>query len=516
MGGQNDDVSATSGINFPLIESVDKHKTNKFSFVCATIASMSSVLLGYDIGVMSGAAIYIQEDFKISDVKVEILVGIISLYATIGATAAGRTSDLFGRRYTMGLSGGFFFVGAILMGFAPNYGLLMAGRFVAGIGIGYSSLIASVYTTEVSPASFRGCLSSFPEVFLNFGILLGYISNYAFSKLPIQLGWRFMLGIGLVPSVFLAALVILVMPESPRWLVMQGRLGEAKQVLIRTSDSIEESLQRLDDIKTSVGIPASCEDDVVEIPKQISHGSGVWKEFLHPTPAVRHILIAAVGVHFFQEASGTNAVVLYSPRIFEKAGISSSDQKLLATVAVGVVKTAFILVATILFDRVGRRPLILMSLGGMIVSLITLGVGLTIIERSKEEGTWLVGLCVSMVLMDVAFFSMGIGPMSYVSSELFPLKLRAQGMSMGMVVNNVTSGIVSMTFLSLYRAITIGGAFFLYAAIAMVGWVFFYVTFPETRGHNLEHVERLFGNLLWKFSVKKNDTLDDDENSENA
>ncbi|KAA0036562.1 polyol transporter 5-like [Cucumis melo var. makuwa] len=503
MAGGKDEDSATSGLRFPLIESGEKPKRNRFSYVCATIASMSSVLLGYDIGVMSGATLYIQEDFKISDVQVEILVGIVSFYATFGSAAAGKTSDMFGRRYTMAISAGFFFLGAILMGFAPNYGLLMAGRFVAGIGIGYSSLIASVYTTEVSPASARGFLSSFPELFLNVGILLGYVANYAFSGFPLQLGWRFMLGIGFVPSVFLAALVILVMPESPRWLVMQGRLGEAKQVLIRTSDSIEESLQRLDDIKTSVGISASCEVDVVEIPKQISNGRGVWKEFLHPTPAIRHILITAIGVHVFQEATGANAAVLYSPRIFEKAGISSSDQKLLATVAVGVVKTAFILVATVLFDRVGRRPLILMSLGGMAVSLITLGVGLTIIEGSEEERTWLVGLCVAMVLTDVAFFSMGMGPMCYVSSELFPLRLRAQGMSLGMVVNNVMSGIVSMTFLSLYSAITIGGAFFLYAGIAIVGWVFFYVLFPETRGHNLEHVEKLFGNLLWKFSPKK-------------
>ncbi|XP_038888814.1 polyol transporter 5-like isoform X2 [Benincasa hispida] len=515
MGGRKDVVSETSGLHFPLIESVDKPKTNRFSFLCAIIASMSSVLL--DIGVMSGAAIYIQEDFEISDVKVEILVGIISLYATIGAAAAGRTSDWIGRRYTMALAAVFFLVGAILMGFAPNYGLLMAGRFVAGIGIGYASVIASVYTAEVSPASSRGCLSSFPEVFLNVGILLGYVSNYAFSKLPIRLGWRFMLGIGLIPSVFLVAVVILVMPESPRWLVMQGRLGEAKQVLIRTSDSIEESVQRLAEIKNAVGISASCKDDVIQIPKQITHGSGVWKElFLHPTPAVRHILITVLGVHFFQEASGMNAVVLYSPRIFEKAGISSSDHKLLATVAVGITKTVFILVATVLFDRVGRRPLILTSIGGMIISLTTLGVGLKIIARSHEYGTWLVGFCVAMVLTDVAFFSMGIGPMSYVSSELFPLKLRAQGVSVGMILNNVTGGIVSMTFLSLYRAITISGAFFLYAGIATVGWVFFYVVFPETRGKNLEHVERLFGNLLWKFSVKKADILDDVENSGNA
>ncbi|XP_038887477.1 polyol transporter 5-like [Benincasa hispida] len=516
MGRRNDDVSATSGLHFPLIESFDKPKTNRFSFLCAIVASMCAVLLGYDIGVMSGAAIYIQEDFQISDVEVEILVGIISLYATIGAAAAGKTSDSIGRRYTMALSAGFFFVGAILMGFAPNYSLLMSGRFVAGIGIGYASAIASVYTAEISPASSRGCLSSFPEVFVNVGILLGYISNYAFSKLPVQLGWRFMLGIGLIPSVFLAVVVILVTPESPRWLVMQGRLAEAKQVLIRTSDSIEESLQRLDDIKNAVGIPANCEDDVVQIPKQSSKSDDVWKEFfLHPTPAVRHILITVIGVHFFQEASGMNAVVLYSPRIFAKAGISSSDHKLLATVAVGVTKTVFILVATVLFDRVGRRPLILTSIGGMIISLITLGVGLTIIERSHEQDTWVVGFCVAMVLTVVAFFSTGIGPMTYVSSELFPLKLRAQGVSMGMVVNTMMGGVVSMTFLSLYNAITIGGTFFLFAGIAMVGWVFFYVIFPETRGKNLEQVEGLFGNLLWKFSVKKADTSDDVENSGN-
>ncbi|XP_022931637.1 polyol transporter 5-like [Cucurbita moschata] len=512
MGGRQDDVTATSGLQIPLIRSLDppiKPSRNRFSSLCAIMASMSSVLLGYDIGVMSGAAIYIQQDFEISDVQVEILVGIINLYATIGAAAAGRTSDWIGRRYTMVLSAGFFFVGAILMGFAPNYPLLMSGRFVAGIGIGYASLIASVYTAEVSPASSRGSLSSFPEFFLNVGILLGYVSNYAFSKFPLQLGWRFMLGIGLFPSLFLAAIVIFVMPESPRWLVMQGRLCEAKQVLNKTSDSIGESLQRLADIKKVVGIPASCDDDVVQVPKQSTHGGGVWKElFLHPTPAVRHVLITAVGVHFFLEATGMNAVVLYSPRIFEKAGISSSDHKLLATVAVGVTKTVFILVATVLFDRVGRRPLILTSVGGMIISLVTLGVGLTIIERSHEEGTWLVGLCVGMVLADVAFFSMGMGPMGFVSSEIFPLRLRAQGVSVGMVVNNAVGSVVSMTFLSLYHAITIGGAFLLYAGVATVGWMFFYVVFPETRGRNLEEVEGLFGNLLWKFSSKKDDNTD--------
>lgn len=135
---------------------------------------------------MSGAAIFIKDDFKISDVRVEVLVGIINLYSIIGAAAAGRTSDWIGRRYTMILAAAFFFVGAILMGFAPNYAFLMFGRFVAGIGVGYAALIASVYTAEVSPTSSRGCLTSFPEVkilysnflWLNFTILKSFWTNF--------------------------------------------------------------------------------------------------------------------------------------------------------------------------------------------------------------------------------------------------------------------------------------------------------------------------------------------------
>ncbi|KAJ0011165.1 hypothetical protein Pint_34602 [Pistacia integerrima] len=161
-----------------------KRKRNKFAFACTILASMTSMLLGYDIGVMSGAVIYIKKDLKISDVEVEVLVGIINLYSLFGAGAAGRTSDWIGRRYTIVLAGAIFFVGALLMGFATNYAFLMVGRFVAGIGAGYALMITPVYTAEV---------------FINGGILLGCVSNYAFSKLPLQLGWRMMLGIGAIP-----------------------------------------------------------------------------------------------------------------------------------------------------------------------------------------------------------------------------------------------------------------------------------------------------------------------------
>ncbi|KAK1559379.1 hypothetical protein Q3G72_013804 [Acer saccharum] len=475
-----------------------KPKRNKYAFACAILASMTSILLGYDIGVMSGAAIFIKEDLKISDVQVEILVGILNIYSLVGSAAAGRTSDWIGRRYTIVLAAAIFFAGALLMGFSTNYAFLMVGRFVAGIGVGYALMIAPVYTAEVSPASIRGFLTSFPEVFINGGILLGYVSNFALSKLSLRLGWRMMLGIGAIPSVFLG-LVILFMPESPRWLVMQGRLGDAKKVLDKTSDSKEEALLRLADIKEAAGIPPECNDDVISVQSKGNRGEGIWKELLiHPTLVVRHILIAGVGIHFFQQASGIDAVVLYSPRIFEKAGITSSNQMLLATIAVGLVKTISILVATFFLDRIGRRPLLLSSVGGMIVSLTTLGFSLTIIDQSHKKLTWAVGLAITTVMSFVAFFSIGLGPITWVySSEIFPLKLRAQGTSLGVAINRLTSGVISTTFISLYKAMTIGGSFFLFAGIASVAWLFFYMCLPETQGRNLEDMEGIFGNLNW-------------------
>ncbi|KAL6546043.1 Polyol transporter 5 [Orobanche gracilis] len=516
--------SGKSHLPIPASDPSKKPGRNKYALACSFLASMTSILLGYDIGVMSGAIIYIEKSIKMTDVQKEVIMGILNLYSLIGSASAGRTSDWIGRRYTIIFAGSIFFVGALLMGFATNYAFLMVGRFVAGIGVGYALMIAPVYTAEVAPASSRGFLTSFPEVFINFvttlrgrdavhpvalwteplfGILLGYVSNYAFSKLPTHLGWRFMLGVGAIPSVFIA-IAVLAMPESPRWLVMQGRLGEAKQVLDKTSDSPEESDLRLSDIKQAAGIPEHCNDDIVPVPKR-RQGDGVFRQLiLRPTPAVRHILICAVGIHFFQQASGIDTVVLYSPEIFKQAGITKDTDKLLATMAVGFTKTIFILVATFLLDRIGRRPLLLSSVAGMVLSLVGLAIGLTVIDISDHKLIWAIALCITAVLSYVAFFSIGMGPITWVySSEVFPLRLRAQGCGIGVAVNRVTSGVVSMTFLSLSKGITIGGAFFLYTGMAAVAWVFFYTLLPETHGKTLEEMEPLFGTFFkWRSTLR--------------
>ncbi|ONK76305.1 uncharacterized protein A4U43_C03F26210, partial [Asparagus officinalis] len=231
----------------------ESKRWNKYAFACSIIASLISILMGYDTGVMSGAMLFIKEDLKINDVQVEVLAGILNLCALVGSLLAGRTSDWIGRRYTIILASTIFFVGSILMGISPSYAILMTGRCVAGIGVGYALVIAPVYATEISSPSSRGFLTSLPEICISIGILLGYVSNYFFAKLPLKYGWRAMLGIAALPSLALA-IGILAMPESPRWLVIQGRVKDAREVLLKVSNSKEEAEARISEIKDAAGI----------------------------------------------------------------------------------------------------------------------------------------------------------------------------------------------------------------------------------------------------------------------
>lgn len=441
---------------------------------------------------MSGAMIFIKDEMKINDVQVEVLAGILNLCALVGSLTAGRTSDIIGRRYTIVLASVIFMIGATLMGYGPNYAILMLGRCITGIGVGFALMIGPVYAAEISSPSSRGLLTSLPEFCISFGILMGYVSNYCFGKLAVKIGWRMMLGVAAIPSLVLA-LGVLRMPESPRWLVLQGRLKEAREVLSKVSNTEEEAALRFRDIKLAAGIPEDCEQDVVKMHRK-THGEGVWRELLSPTVAVRWILVAAIGLHFFQHAMGIEAVVLYSPRIFKKAGITNKDKLLLATVGVGVIKTSFILVATFFLDKIGRRRLLFTSITGMTIALSMLGFALTMVEHSNGDLLWALILSIFSVYMYVAFYSAGMAPITWVySTEIFPLRLRAQGTSIGIAVNRLMNAAISMSFISIYEAITIGGAFFMFAGICVVALTYFYFFLPETKGKSLEEIEKLFG-----------------------
>ncbi|XP_073125739.1 probable polyol transporter 4 [Henckelia pumila] len=450
----------------------------KYVFACSVFASLNSVLLGYDVGVMSGAILFIQEDLKITEVQVEILVGILSIMSLLGSLGGGRTSDAIGRKWTMGLAATVFQSGAIVMTFAPSFQVLMIGRILAGIGIGFGVMIAPVYIAEISPTAARGSLTSFPEIFINLGILLGYVSNYAFSGLPPHANWRIMLAVGILPSVFIA-FALCIIPESPRWLVMQNRVEEARSVLLKTNENETEVEERLAEIQLAAGHPSG----------EKNEEKSVWHEILHPSPVLQRMLITGIGIQSFQQITGIDATVYYSPEIFATAGIDGNSNRLAATVAVGVTKTAFIMIAILLIDKVGRKPLLYVSTIGMTICLFSLGATLSFIG----EGSFGIALAVLSVCGNVAFFSVGIGPVCWVlTSEIFPLRFRAQASALGAVGNRVCSGVVAMSFLSVSRAISVGGTFFIFSVISALSVAFVYKCVPETKGKSLEQIEVLF------------------------
>ncbi|XP_022858289.1 probable polyol transporter 6 [Olea europaea var. sylvestris] len=481
----------------------NQRRLNKYACACAIVGSMISIIFGYDTGVMSGAMIFIKEEFEVKEAQLEVLAGILNLCALVGSLCAGRTSDYIGRRYTIALASLIFMLGSVLMGYSPNYNVLLAGRCIAGVGVGFALMIAPVYAAEISSPKTRGFLSSLPEIGISIGILLGYISNNLFAKLTLKLGWRVMLGIAAIPSLILA-IGILKMPESPRWLIMKGRIGEAKKIMYKVCDDEEEAQQRLKDIKRAAGIDENCTDDIVQISKsgQKAQTGGVWKELLlKPTPTVRRMLLAGVGIHFFEHATGTEAVILYGPRIFKKAGVTARKKLLLATVGVGLTKLIFITISTFIIDRVGRRKLLITSIAGMIVSLTGLATCLTVVEQSDEKLIWALVMSLIFVYTFIMFFNVGLCPVCWVySAEIFPMKLRAAGASVSVAVNRVMNATVSMTFLSLSNAITIGGAFYLYAGMAVLALFFVYFCLPETKGRSLEDMEEIFS----KHSIAKN------------
>ena len=324
------------------------------------------------------------------------------------------------------------------------------------------------------------------QIASNSGILLSYIADFALAGLPTTLSWRLMIGIGAVPPLFLAVAAALAMPETPRWLVLHGHPDEARRVLARLAGDAD---RRLQEIVASVR-EASSKSCAGESPP------GVWREILvRPTPAVRRVMVAILGLQVFQQACGVAAMVLYAPRVFSHVGITSDRAVLGATVLLGAVKTVAIVVPLFLADRLGRRPMLLASAGGMAASLLVLGFSVRAPPPAAAAAAtwWAAATCVAAAAAFMATFSLGFGPViSMYGSEILPLRLRAQGTGIGTAVNRVMSAVVGMTFISMYEAVGMAGTFYIFAALTAAAWVFVYACLPETKGRSLEEMESLF------------------------
>jgi SP family galactose:H+ symporter-like MFS transporter len=433
-----------------------------FVYVAAAISALGGMLFGYDTGVISGAILFISKDFSLTQLQVEIVVSCVLIGALIGAMTGGILADRFGRRRVIIATATFFVAGAIVTALSPTFTLLIAGRIIVGAAIGVASFTTPLYISEVSPVKIRGRLVSINQVALTSGIVISYLVDYALVDIQ---GWRWMFGFAAVPAAILAVGMFR-LPESPRWLVSKNLIDSARTVL--------ERIRRTKDVGT----------ELEDIQSSLAVQSGGWRDLF--TPLVRPALIVGVGLAILQQITGINTVIYYAPMIFEFTGAKSASASILATIGVGVVNVAMTVVALLLVDRMGRRPLLLIGLAGMIIGLGVLGLAFQLPSLSGSLG-WIAEIS---LMLYVGAFAIGLGPVFWLLiSEIYPLKIRGVAMSVATSANWGANLFVALTFLTLIQATGRSSTFWIYGLVGIGAWLFTWFYVPETKGRSLEDIE---------------------------
>src|SRR5438309_8916686 len=434
----------------------------KFVYIAASFAALGGLLFGYDTGVISGALIFIKREFGLTTVAEEIVVSGVLLGATLGAIVGGKAADLFGRRRVLLVTAAIFGIGALASAMAPSPTVLIVSRVVLGLAIGLASTNVPVYLSEVAPAHARGWVVSLFQLAVTIGIVVAYLIDYVFAGVQ---GWRWMLGLAVAPAlVFGTGMFFL--PETPRWLIRGGHHEVAHRVLLRIRGHSDVNVE-IEEIKASLAQQAE---------------SGHWADLLHRQ--VRPTLVVGLGLAIFQQITGINTVIYYAPRILQSAGFNSASGAILATVGVGVVNVAMTVIAMYLVDRAGRRPLLLIGIAGMIVTLGVLGLSF---RYSSGQLAWIAVIC---LMGYVASFAIGLGPIFWLLiAEIYPLKIRGVAEGTAATFNWASNLIVSLTFLTLVEKLGASSTFFLYALASVASWLFAFYFVPETKGRTLEQIE---------------------------
>jgi MFS transporter, SP family, galactose:H+ symporter len=449
-------------------------------FLIALIAATGGLLFGFDTGVISGALPYLKEYWNLSDKMVEWLTTAVLIGAVLGAIGSGKLSDFLGRKRMIIVNALIFAIGSAGCGLAQSVGMLIAMRVIVGIAIGITSYVAPMYIAEVSPTRRRGALVTLNQLMITIGILVSFITDYLLSNDANPQSWRLMFGVGLVPAVILFT-GMLFLPETPRWLISKRRFEEGKKVLAQVEDAdlVEQTY-------------ADLVRDVELSSKHKVRSTEILKPWLRPA------LIITVGIFFFQQCSGVNTIIYYSPIIFKMAGIVSNTASILPSIIIGAVNVLACLLSVVLLDRVGRRKLYMVGISGMIPSLALLGL---CFHFSDKLGSSLPVLAVLSIVCYIFFIAISLASLGWLLiSEVFPLEVRGVGMSIGSLSHWGFNAIISFTFLSLVNSLGIGSTFWCYSLICIVGLVWGYYYIPETKGKSLEEIEK-----FWRSGGKPRD-----------
>lgn len=438
-----------------------------FLYISAAIAALGGLLFGYDTGVISGAELFLKNDFTLSIIALEVIVSGVLAGAAVGALLGGRMADLFGRRRLLIATAIIFAAGGLACAAATSPTVLIVGRIVVGLGIGLASASVPVYISEVSPANARGWQVSLFQLAITVGILVAYIVDYAFAAIQ---GWRWMFGLAVVPAAIFG-LGMLFLPESPRWLARRGHHDKARAMLMRIRGTSDVSAE------------------LQEIERSLTHANerGQLSDLL--APSIRPALLVGIGLAIFQQVTGINTVIYYAPLIIQSAGISSASGAILATAGIGLVNVLMTIVAMWLIDRMGRRPLLLVGIAGMAITLGLLGLAFYVSGKSVA----LVWLAVISMMVYVGSFAISLGPIFWLLiSEIYPLKIRNSTEGLSAAFNWGSNLLVSLTFLTLLQMIGPTRTFWLYGLLAVAAWIFSYFRVPETKGRTLEEIEEFW------------------------
>lgn len=440
--------------------------SDRFLMRIAAVAAIGGFLFGYDTGVIGGALLFIKNALHAqSNLAQQSIVASLLVGAIIGALAGGWLAGAFGRRRTLIAAGWIYVAGGLASAFSQQLWQLVGARLVLGLAVGAASFIAPMFISELTPKQIRGGTVTFNQLMLTCGIFAAYIANWALQGVPEN--WRWMVGIAAVPGLALA-IGMHFAPSSPRWLVEKGRHGEAAPILRRIykKQDVDAELREIESASQQV--------------------SG-YRALLQP--AVRPMVLIGVGLAALQQLVGVNTVIYYAPTILSFAG-ANAGSALTQALSIGATNVIFTLAALLLIDRVGRRPLLIAGLAGLVAALIVLG----FFFHFGWLHTHLPWIGLAALLLYIAAFAIGIGPVFWLMiSEIYPTSIRGHAESLAAVVNWCMNFVISFTFLTLVSAITRAGTFWLYAALGIAGIVFALARVPETRGRSLEQIQRQLG-----------------------
>jgi sugar porter (SP) family MFS transporter len=445
------------------ISTVRPNVNSLFIWKVSLIAGLGGILYGFDMGIIAAALIFVRSSFSLSTQMEEVVVSVVLIGSMLGAVVGGTFADRFGRRAILVWGGVLFIVGSVLALLSPNVATLIVSRTLLGIAIGFTSVTAPVYVSELAPPQSRGMLIGLYQFALTVGIALADLVGYWLAD---GHAWRSMFGLGAIPAVFFLLLVLTV-PESPRWLVAHGRSMEAEAILNSFTDESGTALL-LADIRASL---------LVTMEKR---WAALW------TPTVRKALVIAVGFTVLQQVTGINTIIYYGPQIFALAGIGSDRSAIFATLLVAIVNVLATIIALVLVDRVGRKPLLYWGVGGMTLSLFLLAFSF---HNQSTLGSSMGIIATACLMIYITCFAFSMGPIAWIIvAEVFPLRLRARGVAAATLGSGISNFVVSLTFLSLIKAAGNSATFCIYGAFCIVTLFFVRFVMPETKGCELESI----------------------------